>query len=316
MKELIHQLPNNFLQKLRKLYPDRFESITSTFLEKKIQSFRINYTKTDLTTLRQLLSKNRIRFKELDFPKGAFLLKTPLSQLQKTDIYNDGLVYVQNVASMLSPILLDPLDNDTVLDLCAAPGAKTTQIVSLAPKVHLVAYEKARIRYYKLLTNIKTQGAGNSVKVYLGEGALVRKKFPEYFDKILVDAPCTTEGRFYIQNPKTYKYWSDKKVKEMVRTQKKLLGAAFFALKEGGELIYSTCTFSPEENEGMVDWFINKFRNKLTVLPLKIGLDNVQPGRLRWREKKYDQSVQLCRRILPNEYMEAFFIAKIKKLSS
>ena len=315
MKEIAQKLPNNFLQKMRKLYPERYEQIVETFLEKKTTTFRINYLKTDLVTLRQKLSKRRIRFKELDYPKGAFLCNSPLRQLQDTDIYQDGLIYVQNVSSMIPALVLSPQKGEKILDLCAAPGAKTTQIISLAPEAQIIAIEKARVRFYKLLTNIKVQGAGNHVKVHLLDGTLVRRKFPEYFDKILVDAPCSTEGRFYINNPKTYKYWKDKKVKEMMRKQKKLLHAAFFALKEEGELVYSTCTFSPEEYEGVIDWFLNKFKDKIEILPIEIPLDNVGSPFLRWQDKGYSKDLKNTCRILPNDYMEGFFIARLKKLA-
>jgi len=313
-RNAIQILPNNFLQKLRKLYPDRYEEILDTFLQKKITTFRINYLKTDLVTLREKLFRNRIKFKELDYPKGSFLCYSPLAQLQNTDIYQEGFIYVQNASSMIPVLVLSPANNEKILDLCAAPGAKTTQIISLAPEARVIAIEKARIRYYKLLTNIKVQGAGNLVKVYLMDGMWVRKKFPEYFDKILVDAPCSTEGRFYINNPRTYKYWKDKKVKEMMHKQKKLLGAAFFALKEKGELVYSTCTFSPEENEGVIDWFLNKFKDKVQILPIDIPLDNVGPAFLKWQDKRYSKDLKNTRRILPNEFMEGFFIAKLKKI--
>lgn len=316
MNELIHRLPNNFLQKLRKLYPDRFEEIVQTFLYKKNTSFRINYLKTDLVSLRENLVKSRVRFQELDFPKGAFLSQTSLRDLQETSLCAEGHIYVQNVSSMIPAILLSPQKEETVLDLCAAPGAKTTQLVSLAPGADIHAVEKSRVRYYKLLNSIKIQGAGNLVKVYLMDGLWVRKKFPEKFDKILVDTPCTTEGRFYVHNPRTYKYWKDRKVKEMVRTQKKLMHAAFFALKENGIMLYSTCTFSPEENEGIIDWFISKFKGKAEVLPVDIPIENVHEGFRRWQDQKFDPAVMLTKRILPNNYMEAFFIAKIKKLSA
>jgi len=315
MQEELLRLPNNFLQKLRKLYPERFESIAETFLKKKVQSFRVNYLKTDLTTLRELLRKNRIRCEEMDFPKGAFLLKSPLSDLQKTEIYYNGLVFVQNVSSMLPAIVLDPQDNEFILDLCAAPGAKTTQIVSLAPKARVHAIEKNRVRYYKLLTNITAQGAGNNVKVQLIDGMWVRKKFPEHFDKILVDAPCTTEGRFLVDNHKTFKYWKDKKVKEMTSTQKKLMHSAFFALRDGGELVYSTCTFSPEENEGIIDWFLRKFKNKVELMPIELPAENVEDGFKRWSDTRYSPQITLTKRVLPNEYLEAFFIARIKKIA-
>ncbi len=315
MQEEILKLPNNFLQKLRKLYPERFEAIAATFLRKKIPSFRINYAQTDLVTLRDLLTRNRVRFEELDFPKGAFLLKSDLRHLQTTEIYLKGLIYVQNVSSMLPALVLAPQPGEVILDLCAAPGAKTTQLLSLCRSIELHAVEKARVRYYKLLTTIKNQGFGNDVRIHLIDGIWVRKKFPEQFDKILVDAPCSTEGRFFVENNQTFKYWKDKKVKEMTHTQKKLFHAAFFALKEGGELVYSTCTFSPEENEGIVDWFFDKFHGKLEMVPIDLSALKADPGFKRWDDTRYAPEVELARRILPNEYLEAFFIAKFKKLS-
>ena len=249
----------------------------------------------------------------MPFPKGSFLLKSDLRQFQKTNIYKQGFVYVQNVSSMLPPIVLDPLGGQKVLDLCAAPGAKTTQIVSLAPNTEVIAIEKIRVRYYKLLANLKIQGATN-VKVMLLDGIWVRKKFPEYFDKVLVDAPCSAEGRFYLQNPRSFKYWKERKVKEMVHKQKKLLHACFFALKQGAELVYSTCTFSPEENEGVIDWFINKFKGKIEIIPIKLPLANMRDGFVRWEGKRFSPSLTLTKRIIPNDFMEGFFIAKLRKI--
>ncbi len=312
MKKVTYKLPQAFLDKLKKIYPQEFPVIAKTFLSKKAPAFRINYLKTDLTSLRRDLQNQHIKCRELSFPKGAFVLKSPLRKLQESDIYNQGYIYVQNLSSMLPVIYLDPQKEDKILDLCAAPGAKTTQIISLAPQAEIVAVDKVRGRYYKLLSNLKKQGA-ESVKVYLLDGGLVRKKFPEQFDKILVDTSCSAEGRFFLGNPKSYKYWKPKKIKEMVRKQKKLLGAAFFALKEEGVLVYSTCTLSPEENEEIIDWFINKFKDRLEVLPLKIPLSNVKQGKLRWGQKRFSHHLGRTKRILPTQFMEGFFLAKIRK---
>ncbi|MCM8787617.1 MAG: RsmB/NOP family class I SAM-dependent RNA methyltransferase [Candidatus Omnitrophica bacterium] len=314
MREIIYKLPSEFLSKLEKIYPQNYQQILNTFLEKKLTTFRINYLKTNLVDLRKKLLEERISFKELSYPIGAFISNTPLRQLQQRSVYIDGLIYVQNISSMLPVIVLEPQNGEKILDLCAAPGTKTTQIVSLAKEATVTAIEKDRIRYYKLLTNLKIQGA-NSVRTFLLDGIWVRKKFPEYFDKILLDAPCTAEGRFYVNDPHTFKYWKERKVKEMVHKQKKLLYAAFFALKEKGILVYSTCTFSPQENEEVIDWFINKFKDKLEIMPIQIPLKNVVCGLTSWQDKKFSQSLNLCKRILPNEYMEGFFIAKLKKTS-
>jgi 16S rRNA (cytosine1407-C5)-methyltransferase len=314
MKAAVYKLPQEFLHKLEKIYPSQYTAVARTFLVKKRPAFRVNYLKTDLVTLRRMLIQQRVKFRELNYPKGAFLLQTPLRDFQRRDLYQQGFVYVQNISSMLPVEVLGPDDRHKILDLCAAPGAKTTQIASLARESEITAIEKIRPRYYKLLSNLKLQGA-EQVKVYLLDSIWVRKKFPEYFDQILADMPCSAEGRFLVSDPKTYKYWKQRKVKEMAHKQKKLLHSAFFALKEGGTLVYSTCTFSPEENEAIIDWFLDKFKDKVEVVPVDIPLSNVQPALGRWKDKKFSGSLRLAKRIIPSETMEGFFVAKIKKIS-
>lgn len=314
MKEELYRLSLRFIQKLQKIYPSLYPQILNTFLTRKTSSFRINYLKIDLPSLKRELIREHVRYQELAFPKGAFLLKMPLKELQAKAIYQGGFIYVQNVSSMLPVIALEPCNSETILDLCAAPGAKTTQIVSLAPSAEVTAIEKIRVRYYKLLTNLKIQGA-DSVKTLLIDGIWVRKKFPEYFGKILLDAPCSAEGRFNVNEPRSFKYWKEQKVKEMRHKQKQLLHSAFFALKEGGILIYSTCTFSPEENEGVIDWFLNKFKEKVEVLPIELPLPNIHAGLGSWEGRRFSSSVRLTKRIIPNDFMEGFYIAKLRKVS-
>ena len=314
IKKEVYKLPSEFLDKLTKLYSVEYPRIVDTFLKKRSATFRVNYLKTDLVSLRKALMNQGVKFTEFTFPKGAFLLKTPLREFQKTGVYQKGLVFVQNISSMFPAFFLSPQNGEIILDLCAAPGAKTTQILSLAPEARVTAIEKNRPRYYKLLANLKIQEA-NPVEVLLLDSIWVRKKFPECFDKILADVPCSSEGRFFIVDPKTFKYWKQNKVKEMAHKQKKLLHSAFFALKEGGELVYSTCTFSPEENEAIIDWFVDKFKGKVEILPIKIPLNNVKDGLTRWRDKKFSSSLSLTKRIIPNDLMEGFFIAKLKKIS-
>jgi len=315
MKEAVYNLPQEFLKKLQNLYPGQYPSIAHTFLQKKHPAFRVNYAKTDLVGLRRLIIEQHVRCRELTFPKGAFVLLMPLRDFQTKAIYTNGFVYVQNVSSMLPALALEPQNTDTILDLCAAPGAKTTQMYSLAPQAKLVACEKNRPRYYKLLANLKQQGA-ETAQVELIDSIWVRKKFPEYFTKILADVPCSAEGRFLVSDPKSFRYWKQQKVKEMEHKQKKLMHSAFYALQEGGTLVYSTCTFSPEENEEVVDWMLNKFKDQLQMQPLSLPFANAVPAFAKWGEKKYSQSVTLARRIIPNDTMEGFFIAKLKKIAA
>lgn len=314
MNPLVYKLPQEFILKLKKLYPKEYARIGETFLKKKTPAFRVNYLKTGLINLRKELVNQKVKSQELTYPKGAFLLKYPVRSLQKTVIYEQGRIYVQNLSSMIPVLALDPQDGEKILDLCAAPGAKTTQIASLAPKSEITAIEKIRTRYYKLLANLEKQGAGN-VKVLLLDSIWVRKKFPEYFDKILADVPCSAEGRFLVSDPKTFKYWKQRKVKEMMHKQKKLLHAAWLALSVGGTLVYSTCTLSPEENEGIVNWLLDKFKGGIEMSPIRIPLKNSREGFIRFDGKRFSESLRLSRRIIPDGTMEGFFVAKIKKTS-
>jgi len=314
MEDILKKLPNNFLQKIEKIYPDRYEDVLATFLQKKAYTFRINWLKTDMSGLKAQMAREKVKASELDWPEGSFILRSDFRKFQNTSLYLDGLVYVQNLSSMVPVLVLDPQPEEEILDLCAAPGAKTTQIMSLTGgKARLTAVDKARPRFYKLLSNLKTQGA-DSVETCLMEGTMVRKKFAESFDKILVDAPCSVEARFYINNPLTYKYWKDQKVKEMRHKQKRLLAAACYAAKPGADIIYSTCTFSPEENEEVISWVLDKMEGEVELLPIELPLENILPGFRRWKGRKFVPELRRTVRIMPDALWEGFYIAHLKKI--
>ena len=315
MEKRIYLLPKEFLAKLKKIYPQEYSQICRTFLSRKKHSFRINYKKTDLVSLRKALIKERIKFKELKWPEGSFILESDLRKFQASFIYQEGLVYLQNISSMIPPLVLEPKKDEKILDLCAAPGAKTTQIFSLVGgEAEIIAVEKIRTRFYKLLANLKIQAA-DTVKTILMDGVRIFKKYPEYFDKVLLDAPCSSEARFWIANMRSFKYWKERKVKEMAHKQKKLLTSAIKSLKEGGILVYSTCTFSPEENEEIINWALNKFKDIIEIVPVSIPIKNIKPGLVEWKGKKFSPSLKLSLRILPNDFMEGFYIAKLRKVS-
>ena len=170
--------------------------------------------------------------------------------------------------------------------------------------------EAIRQRYYKLRSVVEQMGAANiALKIMDGR----RFKCDQLFDKILVDAPCSSEGRFHMDHPKTFAYWSPRKIKEMVRKQRGLLLSASRLLKPGGVMVYSTCTFAPEENEGVVDWLLRKTQGSLDMEAMDLKDIPHYPCLPEWQEKVFDPRVQRCLRILPENGMEGFFIAKFVK---
>ncbi len=228
-------------------------------------------------------------------------------------------IYVQNISSQLPPLILDPKPGDRVLDLCAAPGSKTRQIACLMEDMgKIIAVEKVRKRFYKLKANVVDQGS-TIVQPFLGSGTAYWHREPEAFDRVLVDAPCSTEGRFRADDSETTRYWSKRKIKEMQSKQRKLLFAGIQALKPGGTLVYSTCTFAPEENEIVVSKALKTFGEAVELT--SAGLDTLDErqiqGPLRaWNDRAFSPLASEALRVLPDGVFEAFFVACFAKHES
>ncbi len=222
---------------------------------------------------------------------------------------------------MVPVVVLDPEPGEKVLDLTAAPGSKTSQIAaSLMYKGELVANDMSSIRFEKLEHNLNKLGvmeehAGWKVKLHNEPGQILAREYEGYFDKILLDAPCTAEARFCMSKPKTYAFWKKSNIKEMAFVQRKLLFAAWTALKPGGVLVYSTCTFAPEENEMQISRFLERIEDA-KILDVKLEGINRLPIVKKWNDVKLNSGVKKCFRIKPTKEIEGFFVAKIMKVSN
>ena len=166
-----------------------------------------------------------------------------------------GYYYVQELASMLPVLVLKPKPNEKILDLASAPGSKTTQMASKMENAGLIIANEISLGRIKILaSNTERCGVMNTI-ITKKEGSAICKRFEKQnflFDKILVDAPCSGEGTLR-SSYKTYKMWNPNTIKKLSRIQKHLLESAIEILKPGGEIVYSTCTHAPEENEEVVD---------------------------------------------------------------
>jgi 16S rRNA (cytosine1407-C5)-methyltransferase len=220
--------------------------------------------------------------------------------------------YLQSLSSMLAVQALDPQPGERILDLCAAPGSKTSQTAARMNNTGSVtAVEAVRGRFYQLRSVLRLLGVEN-VQCLCMDGRRFAAR-GELFDRVLVDAPCSSEGRFRHDNAKTFAYWSLRKIKEMAKKQRGLLLNAGRQVRPGGVLVYSTCTFAPEENEAVVNWFLKKSEGIFTVEPVSFTNIGVYPALTSWEGKTFDSQVQHCMRILPGEKTEGFFIAKFSK---
>ncbi len=304
-----NKLPKEFLQILKNTYPNKWQSILKILETKKPTTFRVNVLKEKSPKkILNSLKKQGFKIRE-GIIKNSYIILNNIS-ISNTKEFKEGLIYVQELSSMLPPIILNPKKEEYILDMTAAPGSKTTQLAYLSNnKAKILAIEKNKIRYKRLKYNIKLQKA--KVKTLNINAIILNKKFPEFnnfFDKILLDVPCSSEGRFTINKKKTYKYWNLRKVKQMQKTQKILINKAIQMLKPGGVLVYSTCTINTKENEEVIEWILNKYPSlKLQ----KINIKNLN----KYVEKGKTVNTKKTIRIVPNNIFGGFYIAKIKKIT-
>ena len=226
-----------------------------------------------------------------------------------------GYYYVQEISSMLPVLALNPKKGELVLDLCASPGSKTTQIsAKMENQGTIIANEISLGRVKILASNTERCGASNII-ITKKEGTALCKRLKDSgfeFDKILIDAPCSGEGTLR-STPKTALMWNIHTVKKLSKIQKHLVEAALEILKSNGEIVYSTCTHAPEENEEVVDFVLKSFPNvKIEAIKLPV---KCRPGMNKWQNETYGKSVEKTCRIYPQDNnTEGFFIAKLRKV--
>lgn len=257
----------------------------------KHASFRINRNKSSKEDIINILNDNKISFELNDEFIDAIILTDVVTKngvtidketniiIEDLDIYRDGRIYMQSLSSMKPVYLLSPKPTENILDMCAAPGGKTTMIASITNnKANITATELHKDRYERLLFNIKIQGAN----VYAMQKNAIDLDENLKFDKILLDAPCTGSGTFDLRNENYLKYFTNVLIEKVTKTQRKLILKASKLLKKGGILVYSTCSLLKKENEDMVSFAKNKgFKPDGDII-----------------------------KIMPNKYFEGFFIAR------
>ncbi len=317
MRTELDILPSVFAERMKNVFPPkRYHELMNTFAFKKPVSFRVNTSKVETGVAREDLIRARIKLFTIPGIHDAYYTFAPLGKIQKLGLYTAGNIYVQSYSSMLPALILKPRKDQTVLDMTAAPGSKTLQMSNLMGNSGLIeAYEKDMIRVDKLLYNINIQGAKN-VMVRMGDATKIWKEYKEHFDKVLLDAPCSNESRFYIHERETFRHWNEDYIKRMSTLQKKLIASALVCLKVGGELVYSTCTFAPEENEEVIDWVVRMAGTQVTIENINMKLSNFSTPIRSWRKQTYSKTIRNAVRVLPTKIMGGFFICKIKKTAS
>lgn len=297
--------PIEFSQRMREMLKDEYDSFVEAFSDTSIyRGVRINSNKKG--ALAKVLSK-------LDDPEkvkwcntGYYTTKDIISG--KDPYHMCGLVYFQEPSAMSTVEALGIEPGDRVLDLCAAPGGKATHAAEkLMGEGLLIANEIIPKRSKILSENIQRMGIKNAIVTNESPEKLA-EKYPSFFDKIIVDAPCSGEGMFR-KEPQAIDEWSTEHTLSCAQRQKLILKSAFSMLKKGGKLVYSTCTFAPCENEGVAHWVLENISD---VRLCRIDLDGMTDGKSEYVDSHHDLSG--TKRIFPHTSKgEGHFVALFEK---
>lgn len=296
-------IPNFLYETLIKQYGlELTEKVLKGYSCKRYVTLRANTLKSNTDEIKAILNSLNIKYKEVPWSKEALILEgIDEVEIRKLSIYEEGKIYLQSLSSMLPAIILEPKEDENILDMTAAPGGKTTQMASISKnKALITACEKNKIRAERLKYNIEKQGA-NRVNVLIEDARNLDDCFS--FDKILLDAPCSGSGTINMENEKLEKIFTEELVNRSVKTQYELLKKAVNILKAGHEMVYSTCSILEEENEKNIEKILKNqnieivsinesFFDGATLLPSKIKGTIV---------------------VAPNELYEGFFIAKLRR---
>ena len=296
-------IPSFLIEKLKNQYGEELTNkILEGYNQKRKVTLRVNTIKANINEIQKILDNSNIVYTKVPWSDDALIIENVREpEITKLTIYDEGKIYLQSLSSMLPPIILQPKENDDILDMAAAPGGKTTQIASIVNnKARITACEMNNIRAEKLKYNIEKQGA-NCVYVMVTDSRKIDDFFS--FDSILLDAPCSGSGTLNNNDNKIEKTFTPKLIQKSSKTQAQLLKKAINILKQGKEMIYSTCSILQEENEDILDSILKT--GKVEIVP--INVDKTIPK----LPTKIDGTLCVC----PNEEYEGFFVAKIRKIS-
>jgi 16S rRNA (cytosine1407-C5)-methyltransferase len=308
------QYPVEFRKLLDSLAGKESNRITSLIDIRPYTTFRFNPLKHTVGFQKDLLRVQGFRFDEVEQLRFAARLKGNGPSIGRSLSHFAGHIYIQDLASMLPVVVLNPKEGERILDLCAAPGSKTTQLAaSMNNRGLIVANDVSGKRLKSLIFNLRRTGVKNAV-VCKGFGEQYGNLYFEFFQRVLVDPPCSALGTLH-KSPEALSWWSPNKSEKLAGIQLRLLSSGLKALRPGGVLTYSTCTITPFENEQVIDQVLKRFPVELEQIDLR-GLRS-RPALANYQGQHYSADLSKAIRIYPwDNQSEGFFIARLRKTGS
>ena len=296
-------IPNVLNEKLQTQFGKTIaDEISKSYKEKRTTTLRVNTLKATPEEIKSILEKRNIKYQAVAWSDFSLILeRAEEEEIRNLDIYKEGKIYLQSLSSQLPPLFLEPKTGESILDMTAAPGGKTTELAALSNnQAVLTAIEKNKQRYERLKYNIEHLGA-KKVTVLNTDARHLDEYFT--FDKILLDAPCSGSGTL---NEKSLSNYNEDLLNGSIAAQRSLIKEATKHLHGGGELIYSTCSILEDENESIIQELLEE-NSSLELVPLE--LDNYQE--LPTLPTKLEGTLL----VKPTKTYEGFFVAKIRKKS-
>lgn len=309
-----NNLPLHFIEKINKMLSQNdFNACIEAFkVKKRKPAFRINFLKANENDVLIDLEENALKHKKIAFLKWGFILENwDEKSLQKTKSYKNWWIYLQNISSQIPVSFFSDWEKLDILDACASPWWKTSQLSQDFPTSNITALDLTQVRIDKLVYNINHLWCKNV--------DIIKKNIVDYsastdkkFDRILLDVPCSWEGRFNENREKSFAHYSQSFVRKVYKKQLEIAKSAIPLLKEDWELIYSTCSMSFEENEWIVHAILSNFK-ELEIEEIFLNTENQRPALKSFDKKIFNKNTVKALRFLPNETFQWFFVAKFKK---
>ncbi len=286
-------LPEKFKERMKAILGEEYDNFLASYDLPPVRSFRVN---TDKISLEEFEKINIFDSERIPYVKNGYYLT--FEKIGNHPFHHAGMIYVQEPAAMAPSECIDFDPDWCVLDMCAAPGGKSTQLKNkLGENAVLVSNEIIPSRCKILTGNFERLGLKNTVTTCLDTGKLA-KNFPKAFDFIMVDAPCSGEGMFR-KDEVAIEEWSEENVRKCAIRQREILENAVICLKDGGYIVYATCTFSIEENEMVIDSFLSEHPEfELTKVKKEVQ-DATSPGI--FFEGCKEKNIHFARRFYPHK---------------
>lgn len=307
------ELKESFQERYKSMLKDNYDDFVCYTYSYLKRSLRVNTLKISISTLKKRLEEKGWILEQVPWCEEGFWIehKEGRRDLGNTLEHQLGYFYIQEAASMIPPLALDPQEGERILDTCASPGSKTTQIAQMmGDKGLVIANDLTGIRLAALGSNTQRLGLKSILQI---QTDFLRIPEDKKFDRILLDAPCSGSGTIR-KSIKTITMWNPKMLNKIANTQKKMIRKAWRLLKSGGILVYSTCSTDPEEDEVVINDFIQEYKDAKIVEFKLPGFKRSNPI-ISFNGDEFHKDILKTLRVWPQDNdTEGFYVAKLQKV--